>query len=135
VAAEPAVEVVGVCEALKDLTSYSGKPLAVLGRFSFRASSGRFLSEESCGHQVKVAFDAQSAPKPPQPMVMDEKAVVEKLKLIKASTKLRQFRFGSEDYDRWAIVYGRLDPVKSKPGADLVCRGEGVILFLDDTRY
>jgi hypothetical protein len=132
-AAEPAVQVVRVCEALQDISSYAGNKPKPEGTSVLR-----------------VAFNAQTAPKPPQPMIVDEGAVFRKLKQIKASTALRQFRFGSQDYDRWAIVYGRLDPAKpsepqaqtpapAKDGlgsspADLICRGEGVILFLDDSQ-
>jgi len=154
-AAEPDVQVVRVCEVLQDLQAHAGKPLAIVGRFSFR-ETGRYLSEEGCAHKLKfedfvwpsvlrLAFDSDGAPKLPQPLVLDEQTIVRKLKQAQRATALRQFRFGSPDYDRWAMVYGRLDPARelnAKPSqakkdalgpspADLVCRGEGVIIFLD----
>lgn len=46
-AAEKPLEPVTVCEVLKDLNSYSGKVVMVVGRFSFR-KNGRWLSEETC---------------------------------------------------------------------------------------
>lgn len=160
-AAEPPVQVVRVCDVLKDVQSYAGRPLAIVGRFSFREDNGRFLSEANCGAQansgdsawptvLRLAFNTESAPKPPQPMVLDEQAILGKLKEVRKATALREFRFGSPDYDRWALVFGRIDPVKeftahAKPAAvqkdglgpapaDLVCRGDGVIVFLDNLR-
>ena len=44
-------------------------------------------------------------------------------------TSLGKFRFGTPEYDRWAVVYGRVvarkgDAAKKAP-ADLVFRGDG----------
>ena len=48
-------------------------------------------------------------------------------------TKLHTFRFGTSDYDRWAVVYGRVESDKAKtPAVRLVYRGDGVVLFLHE---
>lgn len=53
---------------------------------------------------------------------------------LRKRTSLGKFRFGSSDYDRWAVVYGRVESRKGesakKAAADLVFRGDGVVLFL-----
>ena len=51
-----------VCEVLKDLNTYSGKVVLVVGRFSFR-KTGRWLGEEGCEQPAKSegtepAYDA-----------------------------------------------------------------------------
>ena len=48
----------------------------------------------------------------------------------------RKFKFGTPEYDRWAVVYGRVVAHKGdkKAAADLVFRGDGVILFLTTDR-
>ncbi len=161
-AADPPLKPVRVCEALEDPTSYTGKPVALVGRFSFR-ETGRFLSEETCGRELKnggvtwpatlrLAEDPKSAPKPPGVLEIDAAALDEKLKLIRRHTRLRNYPFGTPDYDRWAIVYGRfelskdfINPPASGNGngngkksgaeplpAELYYRGSGVILFVDD---
>ena len=60
----------------------------------------------------------------------------EKLKLteITRRTALGKFRFGTPGYDRWAVIYGRVEARKGedakKAPANLVIRGASVILFL-----
>ena len=62
-------------------------------------------------------------------------------------TTLGKFRFGTPEYDRWAVVYGRIvirkeDPArkgdiarKEEPApADLLFRGNGVVIFLTTER-
>ena len=53
-------------------------------------------------------------------------------------TKLHTFRFGTSDYDRWAVVYGRVVSRKGLAGqkapADLLFRGNGVVIFLTTER-
>jgi hypothetical protein len=64
---------------------------------------------------------------------LDAVSVSRKLKVVQEQTSLRTFRFGTPDYDRWAVVYGRIEVDKNKPGeAHLVYRGDGVILFLHE---
>jgi hypothetical protein len=153
VAQEPAnVQPVRVCAILQDLTSYTDKVVAVVGRFSFR-HEGRFLSEENCGSAgsvLPVAFDRKLAPKTPDHLEIEAGAVTKLLKMIQQSTALTKFRFGTPDYDRWAVVYGRVERedqlrtvVLNTGGhgstleaghAQLVCAGDSVVMFVVD-RY
>src|SRR5579872_5868265 len=126
------VEPVTVCEALKNESENAGKVLAVLGRFSFRRD-GRTINEESCAEKensVRLVEDVKEGPKPPAVFELDGAAVTRKLKQVKEHTSLHTFRFGSSDYDRWAVVYGRLETGKTAAAPRLVYRGDGVIVFL-----
>jgi hypothetical protein len=136
-AAEPALDPVPVCQAVANWKEYDGKEVALLGRYSFRETGrqkGRWLDQEACdGKQergaVKLALEANTAPKPPDQVAIDPHSLETKLALIKQRTTLGKFRFGSPDYDRWAVVIGRLE----KPdGGDLqlVYRGDGAVFFL-----
>jgi hypothetical protein len=142
-AADTALEPLTVCEVLKDVPTQDGKTVAVLGRFSFRRE-GRTLNEESCGmnreageppppNAIRLTDDSKNGPKPPEVFALDGSAVNRKLKTIQEHTRLHTFRFGTADYDRWAVVYGRLEVDKAKPpAARLVYRGDGVVLFLHE---
>jgi hypothetical protein len=149
-AADGPIEPLTVCEVLKDLPTHDGKNLAVLGRFSFRRD-GRTLNEGTCGEKdstgehsappaLRLMDDSKSGPKPPDVYALDGAAVNRKLKAMQEHTTLGKFRFGTPDYDRWAVVYGRIEADKttpsgsagSSPAARLVFRGDGVVLFLHD---
>jgi hypothetical protein len=154
-AASPPVTPATVCEILANPDQYSGKAVAILGRYSFR-SNGRWVSEDGCEHKlttgeytwpnvVWLAVDSKSAPEVPLVLEIDGIAANQKLKRIQQHTILREFRFGSSDYDRWAVVYGRVEvrPQLSdtKPNgfglqnaapAQLLIRGDGAIVFLHD---
>jgi len=142
-AADTALEPLTVCEVLKNVSAHDGKVVAVLGRFSFRRD-GRTLNEETCGassepggpappNSIRLTDDTKTGPKPPEVFALDAGAVDRKLKTIQEHTKLHAFRFGTADYDRWAVVYGRIESDKAKlPGARLVYRGDGVVLFLHE---
>jgi hypothetical protein len=130
---------VTVCEAMRDLASQEGKALAVLGRYSFR-ESGVSLGEQACDPpvagpaQFRLLEDAEGGPKPPDRFEVDGAAALGKLAAVKKRTSLGKFPFGTPDYDRWAVVYGRVagrhgDGPKQAP-ADLVFRGDGVVVFL-----
>lgn len=137
------VQPVRVCTVLQDLTSYTGKVVAVVGRFSYR-HDGRFLSEETCesgGSVLPVAFDKKLAPKTPEHLEIGSLAVAKLLKQIQKTTALAKFRFGTPDYDRWAVVYGRVEPGSSRPvvpnkgaQAELICAGDSEVMFIVD-RY
>jgi hypothetical protein len=131
---------VTVCEVLGDLPMYDGKAVAALGRYSFR-EKGRWLSEESCGEgsaansTLWLVEDAKDGPRPPDDFEMDGSVLGRKLAEIRKRTALGKFRFGTSDYDRWAVVYGRVetrkgDAAKAAP-ADLAFRGDGVVVFLN----
>ena len=57
-----------------------------------------------------------------------------KLAEMQHHTTLAKFRFGTPDYDRWAVVWGRIEPRKAdeprKAAANLSYRGEGVIYYI-----
>ena len=138
-AADNTLEPLTVCEVLKDLPAHDGRAVAVLGRFSYRRD-GRSINEEACGEKpapgepvppsaIRLTDDSKSGPKPPEVFALDAPALNRKLKLIQERTALRTFRFGTPDYDRWAVVFGRIEVDKSGPPR-LVYRGDGVILFL-----
>jgi hypothetical protein len=158
--AEPALQPVTVCEVLQDLSAYDGKVVAVVGRFSAR-ETGRWLGEQKCGHKLVlddqewpnafwVVYDPETAPKPPAVLAVDATLLAQKLRAVKLGTSLTKLRFGSPDYDNWAVVYGRVETRKdlvtvtgggtrkhgfgygeSSP-ARLVCHGDAVVIFLND---
>lgn len=129
-----------VCEILNELAMYDGKPVAALGRYSFR-DKGRWLSEQACASTppadptLWLVEDTNDGPHPPNNFELDAPAVERKLAEVRKRTSLEKFRFGSADYDRWALVYGRVetrrgDAAKIAP-ADLIFRGDGVVVFLN----
>jgi hypothetical protein len=140
-----------VCEVLRDLPAQTGKTVAVLGRYSFR-ENGSWVSEDTCLPAADAAPQAAgSTPPPPPPrelwMVedhtaprlpddyeLDGPALHRKLSEMQRHTALAKFRFGTPDYDRWAVIWGRVAPHKGdeahKAAANLVYRGSGVIFFL-----
>lgn len=154
-AAQSPVRPVTVCEVLTDIGRYDGKVVAVVGRFSLR-ESGRWMSEERCGdkpadgaaqkkeHLLWMIEDSKTGPKRPEILEIDGDAVFGKLKTIREHTSLHKFGFGSPDYDRWAIVYGRVEKQKpaDKPAAPdrpeaapalLIFRGDGAVTFVADS--
>lgn len=138
-AADAPVAPFSVCEVLRDLASQEGKTVAVLGRYSFRAT-GRWIAEQACEAsapeppQLWLVEDAKEAPRPPEPLEIDALILHRKLAGITQHTSLGKFRFGTPDYDRWAVIYGRVEARKGdaarKAPANLVIRGDGVIVFL-----
>lgn len=147
---------VRVCDVLENLAAHDGKAIAILGRYSFRRA-GRYLGEESCDRPptagdlvwptaLRVVFDPKTAPSPAGDLEFNAASVYRNLKLIKEHTSLGRFRFGSDDYDRWAVIYGRIEMSKEfksasiPPGArksvfepapaQVVATGESMILFL-----
>ena len=116
---EAPLKPVRVCEVLADLPARDGKVVAVLGRFSFR-ENGRSISEDGCeptpaaGDSVRptalrVVFDPKSAPALPARLELNAADVFQPLKLVRQRTALGKFRFGSVEYDRWAVVFGRIE--------------------------
>ncbi len=129
-----------VCEILHDLGKYDGSAVAALGRYSFR-QDGRWLGEQACDGQAPnpsllwLDEDGNDGPKPPGDFELDGSALNQKFGEIRKHTTLGKFRFGTSDYDRWAVVYGRVEPRKGdaarKAPAALVFRGDGVVIFLN----
>ena len=129
-----------VCEILHDLATYEGKPVAALGRYSFR-SNGSWLNEQVCDTPsatppaLWLAEDPIDGPRPPDSFQLDGATLNRKLAEMRKHTSLGKFRFGSSDYDRWAVVFGRVEDRKEaaarKAAADLIFRGDGVVVFIN----
>jgi len=127
-----------VCEIVRNLAGFEDGPVAALGRYSFR-EEGRWLSEQSCDGAsappvLWLSENGHSGPKPPDDFELDGVTLNRKFDEMRKHTSLAKFRFGSTDYDRWAVVYGRLQPrtgdAAKRAPADLVFRGDGVVVFL-----
>ncbi|MCX6631309.1 MAG: hypothetical protein NTW28_27165 [Candidatus Solibacter sp.] len=139
IAADPPIPPVTVCEILADLPAHEGKDVAVLGRFSFRRD-GRWIGEQTCDPATTVppvlwlTEDSAAGPKPTGSFEFDVAVLNKKFAALTRRTALGKFRFGNPEYDRWAVVYGRVVSRKGdaaqKAPADLVFRGDGVIVFL-----
>jgi len=136
---EPPLVPLTVCEALRDLPAEEGKPAAVMGRYSFR-ETGRWIGEQVCDPAVTEPtqlwlVEDSAAPKPPENYELDGVALERKFTALRRHTTLGKFRFGAPDYDRWAVVYGRIEARKGdeakKAPANLVFRGSGVVIFLN----
>lgn len=129
----------GVCEVLRDLPANEGKTVAVVGRYSYR-ETGRWVDEQSCTPaltvplQLWIVEDPKTGPKPPENFELDGVVLKQKLTELQKRTPLGKFRFGSSEYDRWAVIYGRVEARKGddakKAAANLVIRGDGVIIKL-----
>src|SRR3954453_9772507 len=141
VAADPPIPTETVCEVLADLPALEGKEVAVLGRFSFRRD-GRWIGEQSCGDTSAAApmlwltEDSDSGPKPPANFEFDSALLNKQFAAMVKKTTLGKFRFGTPEYDRWAVVYGRVVARKAdkRAAADLLFRGDGVVVFLTTER-
>jgi hypothetical protein len=127
-----------VCEITRNLPAQIGKTIAVLGRYSFR-STGRWLAEDACennqpGVELSMIEDLKDAPKPPDQLILDSASLKKKFLDIQSRSKLGNFRFGTSDYDRWAVVYGRVEAAKGnearKSAGVLVFRGSSVIIVI-----
>jgi hypothetical protein len=98
------------------------------------------LGEQACDPavtippQLRLVEDGQDGPKPPDSYELDAAEVRRKLADIEKRTPLGKFRFGSPDYDRWAVVFGRVEAAKGadarKMPADVAFRGDGAVVFL-----
>ncbi len=129
-----------VCEVVADLPANDGKILAVIGRYSFR-STGRWMGEQACAPpggpapELTMVEDPKDGPKPPEHLNLDSAALKSKFALVQRRSTLVNFRFGTSDYDRWAVVYGRVerrtpDASRKAPGEFLVFRGSSVIIVI-----
>ncbi len=133
---------VTVCEVLGDLPSHQGKDYAVVGRYSYREKGGRTLNEQTCATpaagplQLRLVESA-SGPKPPDSYEVDTYELSRKFADMQTRTSLGKFRFGTPDYDRWVVIYGRVEPAAQNDAAtaaNLAFRGDGAIIFLTSTR-
>ena len=127
-----------VCEVLGDLPAHEGKESRCSGgaRFARTAvgSASRVGDPAGSTPLLWLTEDAVGAPKPPGHFELDAVALNHKFADILKHTALGKFRFGTSDYDRWAVVYGRVVARKGedakKAPADLIFRGSGVVIFL-----
>ena len=129
----------GVCEVLRDLASLEGKSIPVLGRYSYR-ENGRWISEQACDpaapapSELWLVESSADGPMPPRDYEIDAVMLKRKRIEMERHTSLGKFRFGTPDYDRWAIVYGRVEARKGEEAkaapANLVFRGSGAVLIL-----
>jgi hypothetical protein len=102
------------------------------------------MGEEACGAEAAgrsllwLTEDGAAGPKPPGNFEIDAAVLNRKFAELVKRTTLGKFRFGTADYDRWAVVYGRIVSRKgndaAKAPADLVFRGSGVVVFLTTER-
>ena len=138
IAAESTVVPQTVCEVLRDFAAQDGKEVALLGRYSYRTND-RWMGEQSCvpplGQMPTLVLQEESsAPKTPDGYVINGAELHRKLADMQRRTSLGKFRFGTPDYDRWAVVYGRvekrLNEDTKKQVPSLVFRGSGVVIFL-----
>jgi len=131
-AVDPVLDPVPVCDVVTKWKDFDQQTVAVFGRYSFR-QTGRWLDEESCGGKAErgvlwLAADPKGAPRPPDAIQINEGSLYRKFDVMKQKTVLGSFRFGSTDYDRWAVVYGRVEMRKDSKNY-LVYRGDGAIFF------
>ncbi len=139
-AADPPLAPVGVCEVLRNLASWENKSAAIIGRYSFRPT-GRWVGEQVCDAgaadppQLWIVEDDANGPRPPERFEFDAAIMRLKLTEIAHHTALAKFRFGTPSYDRWAVIYGRVETRKGddarKAPANLVIRSASVIVFLN----
>jgi hypothetical protein len=141
--ADPSLIPKTVCEIARDLPASEGKTLAVLGRYSFR-TNGRWIAEDVCddgkpGAGLWMVEDLKDAPKPPDQLILDSAALKKKFAEIQTRTTLGNFKFGTADYDRWAVVYGRVEAAKGTEGkksaGQLVFRGNAVIVVITPNEW
>lgn len=138
-AADRGIVPISVCEAVRDLPAHEGQTVAVVGRYCYRTSA-HWLDQQGCQPATTVPAamwvveNLETAPKAPEVFEFDAVELDKRLLEVQQHTPLGRFRFGSTDYDRWAVVYGRVESHKgedpAKFGASLVIRGNRMIIFL-----
>jgi hypothetical protein len=128
-----------VCDLVRQLRSYDGQTVAVVGRYSYRAG-GRWVAEQSCPESpgttpaLWVMENPGEAPKAPDVFEFVASDLDKKLAEVQAHTTLAKFRFGVSDFDRWALLYGKVvvrngDDAKQY-AANLIIRSQAMIIFL-----
>jgi hypothetical protein len=137
--ADRGIAPISVCDVLRDLPAHEGQTVAVVGRYSYRTNS-HWLDQQGCQPTPAVApslwvvENLNDAPKAPGVLQFDAAELDKRLLEVQQRTPLGKFRFGSIDYDRWAVIYGRVESRKgedaAKFGANLVIRGNAMIIFL-----
>jgi hypothetical protein len=138
------VKPVTVCEVLGDLPKFSGKGLAILGRLDCQSSlidRTCFLAQDHCERPITTEafvwptniwiaeYWDEGIPKPPSanPLI-DEPTLIDKLSLLRKTTKLRSHRKDVfKTLNGWGVAYGKVyssPQLESKPSCvDKGCRG------------
>jgi hypothetical protein len=83
--------------------------------------------------------DLKEGPRPPEPLNLDKAALKKKFADVQRRSTLGKFHFGTSDYDRWAVVFGRIerragDDAKKAP-ANLVYRGSTLIFVITSSEW
>jgi hypothetical protein len=116
-----------VCEVLRDLPGQVGKNVAVLGRYSFREKDGSWVSEDACdpagaapqkggSPELWMTVD-RTGPRLPDDYELDGPALHRKLTEMQRHTTLAKFRFGTPDFDRWAVVWAAWSHARARKPA------------------
>ncbi len=131
----PQPDVVTVCEVLAAPDRFNHKNVFLLGRVSKR-ENGRWMGEDACAGMaagpktLTIHFDRQAGPLPPDQFALNTAMARVKFREVAQHTSLQEFRFGSGDYDRWAIVFGRVSFEENAPqSGGVLCRGEAMIFL------
>jgi hypothetical protein len=91
------------------------------------------------GPELWMVEDPKDGPRPPEHLNLDSAALKSKFGVVQRRSTLVNFRFGTSDYDRWAVVYGRVErrtldaphpDSAHKPASNLVFRGSSVIIVI-----
>lgn len=94
------------------------------------------MGEQACENstsaapQIWLVEDLKNGPKPPEHLELDGALLKKKFADMQSRTALGKFRFGTADYDRWAVVYGRFEQRKGERGLTLVYCGSSVIIMI-----
>jgi hypothetical protein len=131
-----------VCELLVSQKTFDGQPVAVVGRYSLR-ETGRLLGEDDCSYAgpasstaakpavVTLRLDRSGAPHLAAAFAVEAPKLDEKVRLVHAHSRLENFPFGTPDYDRWAVVYGKFEMQANQPArAVLRYAGDSYVIFL-----
>ena len=128
-----------VCDLMRELPSRDGHTVALVGRYSYR-SSGRWVAEQGCPAgstappSLWVVENPDEAPKAPDVFEFIATELDKKLAEVQAHTALGKFRFGVADFDRWAVIYGKVELRKGDDAkqyaANLIIRSNAMIIFL-----
>ncbi len=134
-----------VCELMRELPAHDGQTVALVGRYSYRSGAGRWVTQQGCSvtsgsdkeagaPALWVLENPAEAPKAPDVFEFVASELDKKLAEVQAHTALGKFRFGVPDFDRWALIYGKVELRKGEDAkqyaANLVIRSNAMIIFL-----
>ena len=132
---------ISVCDLMRELPAHDGQTVALVGRYSYR-SNARWVAQQGCpvpsGDAAPPALwvveNPAEAPKSPDVFEFVATELDKKLAEVQAHTALGKFRFGVSDFDRWAVIYGKVELRKGDDArqyaANLIIRSKEMIIFL-----